>query len=110
MQIRSKQRVLLEHNDTLFNEAAKGKVKQNLKGGYQSLNKNSPYAKACIYYLNRKDNFKVFLDSAYVPPDTNIAERKIRPLTLLRKNINHKNSLEVMNDLTVIFTVMRPWN
>lgn len=107
MQIRGKQRVLLEHIDTLFNEVAKGKVKQNLKGGYQSLNKNDPYAKACVYYLNRKDNFKVFLDAADVPPDTNIAEREIRPLTLLRKNINHKNSLEGMNDLTVIYTVMR---
>ena len=107
MQIRGKQRVLLEHIDTLFNEVAKGKVKQNLKGGYQSLNKNDPYAKACVYYRNRKDNFKVFLDSADVPPDTNIAEREIRPLTLLRKNINHKHSLEGMNDLTVIYTVMR---
>ena len=107
MQIRSKQRVLLEHIDTLFNEVAKGKVKQNLKGSYQSLNKNDPYAKACVYYLNRKDNFKVFLDAADVPPDTNIAEREIRPLTLLRKNINHKNSLEGINDLAVIYTVMR---
>lgn len=107
MQIRDRQRVLLEHIDILFNEAAKGKVKQNSKGGYQSLNKNDPYAKACVYYLNRKDNFKVFLNSTDVPPDTNIAEREIRPLTLLRKNINHKNSLEGMNDLTVIYTVMR---
>lgn len=39
MQIRNKQRVLLEPIDTLFNEVAKGKVKQKLKDGSQSLNK-----------------------------------------------------------------------
>ena len=101
MQIRSKQRVLPEHIDTLFNEVAKGKVKQNLKSGYQSLHKNDPYAKVCVYYLNRKDNFKVFLNSTDISPDINIAERKISPLALLpyyAKTSIIKTRLRGMND------------
>ena len=42
-----------------------------------------------------------------IPPDTNVIEGQIRPLTILRKNIYQKNADWGMHDLCAIYTVMQ---
>ena len=46
------------------------------------------YAKPCIYYQNQKENLRRFLDDARVPPSNDVVEGRIRPVAVLRKNVN----------------------
>ena len=47
---------------------------------------SSKTAEAIKYCLNRWDNLVKFLDYSYVTPDTNAAERAIKPFVMARKN------------------------
>lgn len=50
---------------------------------------------------------KTFLESTIVAPDSNWVENQIRPTTMLRKVIYHKNTVERMNDLAIIYSVFQ---
>ena len=47
---------------------------------------SSKTAEAIKYCLNRWDNLVKFLDYSFVTPDTNAAERAIKPFVMARKN------------------------
>lgn len=40
-----------------------------------------------------------------VPPDTNIVEQAIRPITVFRKNVNWKATISYMEDLCMLYSV-----
>jgi transposase len=108
MKLRERQAGIFNQISSIINILAKDKVKQNEKGeGYRCVNSNDKVAKACIYFLNSQNNLMRFLSSTEIPPDTNAVEGQIRPLTILRKNIYHKNADWGMHDLTAIYTVMQ---
>lgn len=67
--------------------------------------KGDPYARCCYYWYQRRKHFTVFLDDPMVPPDSNLVEQIIRPLTVLRKNSNFMNTEKGMKCLCMIFTV-----
>ena len=48
--------------------------------------KDSPILKACNYIFYRKESFCNFLNHTQMRIDNNVSERKIRPLTIGRKN------------------------
>lgn len=65
----------------------------------------SPYAKPVVYYMNNKENFRVFLENAYVTPDSSAAERSLRPLCVLRTSCNFKQSPEYMQSMCDWYTL-----
>lgn len=50
--------------------------------------KNTPFAKAVVYFLNRKDNLEAFLDDPELPCHSNAVERTIRAITISRSASN----------------------
>lgn len=105
--IRKKQKVLMENIDVLVHEMAREKVTEDKTGKFGTKNRNDPYAKFCVYYLNNRKDLCAFTESTVIPPDTNIVERIIRPLTILRKNIFHKNAEWGMECMTIIYSVFK---
>ena len=75
--------------------------------------KNSKYEKKSgsawcapvVYYMNRRDSLRYFLVDERVPCDTNVVERAIRPLTLIRKNSYFTQSIEGLESLCDTFTL-----
>lgn len=67
--------------------------------------KGDPFADATAYWYNNKDKFDVFISNPKVPVDTKVVEQAIRPITVLRKNINWKATVEYMDDLCMIYSV-----
>ena len=107
MQCRNKQRELMDFVSSLVRSLSQGKVKQDKSGKYSRLDANDKLAGACVYFLNQEQTLKEFLNSTIIPPDTNVIEGQIRPLTILRKNIYQKNADWGMHDLCAIYTVMQ---
>lgn len=68
--------------------------------------KGDPFADATAYWYNNKDKIDVFISNPKVSVDSNVVEQQaIRPITVLRKNINLKATVEYMDDLCMIYSV-----
>lgn len=52
------------------------------------------YAPAVIYYFNRRDELRYFLEHPECPPSSNNVEAQIRSLTIIRNNSNFFQSME----------------
>lgn len=63
--------------------------------------------KACSYYEQNREALRLFIDRADMPPDTNLVERAIRPITILRKNSYFSQTVKGKETLCMIFTVLR---
>lgn len=48
---------------------------------------------------------KEFLNDPMVPPDSNIVEQAMRPITVFRKNANWKATISYMEDLCMLYSV-----
>ena len=108
LNIRAKQAGIIHEMGIIVREIAKGRVKKSeTSDEYSSLNSSDLYAKACVYFLNQEKQMKTFLESTIVAPDSNWVENQIRPTTMLRKVIYHKNTVERMNDLAIIYSVFQ---
>lgn len=107
LSIRKLQKELISNIDILVTEMSKGNTKTTKTGKYQTTESSNPYIKFCVYYLNNKEDLWYFTESTVVPPDTNAVERSIRPLTILRKNIFHKNAEWGMECMTTIYSVYK---
>ena len=55
--------------------------------------KGDIYFRACVYWYQQSPFIKEFLNDPLVPPDTNIVEQAIRPITVFRKNSNWKATI-----------------
>lgn len=79
---------LMNDIDDLMMELSKGRLIQNKWGcGWRAASRADRYAEPCRYYMNQRENLRVFLSDSRVPPSSDIVEGRIRPLTVLRKNI-----------------------
>ncbi len=65
------------------------------------------YSAACAYYMNLRNEFKVFIDDFKVPADSNLVESRLRPVTVLRKNIWYKQSVEYAVDMCDIYSIFK---
>lgn len=73
---------------------------------FRAKNPNSLFGAAISYYLNHRDNFRVFLTNPLVEPDSSSAERCIRAVTVLRKSCDFKQSADCMDSMCVYFTLV----
>ncbi len=101
--IRKESRVLIENADKVMDEMVKRHMVESKKGLVGK--KGDPYARATVYWYQRRPYIKAFLDDPTIPIDSNIVEQAIRPLTVLRKNCNFKATIEYMQDLCMMYSV-----
>mgnify|MGYP005952715873 CR=1 FL=1 len=95
---------LMDSVDVIMNHLAKDFVEQGDNQVYKAKT-SSLIGKAVAYYLNHRDNFRVFLTNPLVEPDSSSAERRIRAVTVLRKVCDFKQSAKYMDSMCVYFTL-----
>ncbi len=98
-------RPLMDHIDTIMCELAKKLTRKTGTDSYESVDKTRQAGSAVVYYMNRRKNFRVFLDDPMVPPDSNAVEQAVRPVTVLRKACNFKQSREHMDSLCIMLSL-----
>ena len=103
--VREKARELLENADTVMNEMIKRHMVSNKNNTGLVGKKGDIYSRACVYWYQQQPFIKEFLNDPLVPPDTNIVEQAIRPITVFRKNANWKATISYMEDLCMLYSV-----
>ena len=97
---------LMDHVDTMMKHLAKDFVVEGDSQRFKSKIAQSTIGAALAYYMNHRDNFRVFLSNPLVEPDSSSAERCIRSVAVLRKACDFKQSIEYMDSLCVYFTLV----
>lgn len=100
-------RPLMDHIDTIMCGLAEKLTRKTPAGSYESLDKTRQVGSAVVYYMNRRESFRVFLDDPRVPPDSNAVEQSVRPLVVLRKACDFKQSQEHMKSLCIMMSLYR---
>jgi len=103
--VREKARELLENADTVMEEMIKRHMVSNKNNTSLVGKKGDIYSRACVYWYQQRPFIKEFLNDPLVPPDTNIVEQAIRPITVFRKNANWKATISYMEDLCMLYSV-----
>ncbi len=103
--VREKSRELLENADTVMEEMIRRHMIQNKSNTGLVGKKGDVYSRACVYWYQQRPFIRQFLDDPMVPPDTNIVEQAIRPITVFRKNSNWKATISYMEDLCMLYSV-----
>ena len=96
---------LMKNIDIIMCELAKKETQTNTAGVFESANKTKQIGSTVAYYMNRRASFHVFLDDPEVPPDSNAVERAIRPLTVLRKATDFKQSRDRTESLCILMSL-----
>lgn len=103
--VRGKCRALLENADVVMEEMIRRHMNPNKTNTGLVGKKGDAYSKACVYWYQQRPFIKAFLNDPTVPPDTNIVEQAIRPITVFRKNANWKATISYMEDLCMLYSV-----
>ena len=74
-------------------------------GKYVKGSRNDQLSKAVTYYMNHRENFRLFLDDGKIPLDTNAVESSIRAVAVLRKACDHKQSVEYTESLCTLMSL-----
>ena len=99
---------LINDIDNLMMELSKGRLIQNKRGGgWRVASRADRYAEPCRYYMNQRENLRVFLSDSRVPPSSDIVEGRIRPLTVLRKNIYFMQTVQGMKAFAHALSVVQ---
>ena len=99
---------LMNDIDNLMMELSKGRLIQNKRGGgWRAASRADRYAEPCRYYMNQRENLRVFLSDSRVPPSSDIVEGRIRPLTVLRKNIYFMQTVRGMKAFAHALSVVQ---
>lgn len=98
---------LMQDIDDIMMELSRGRLIQNKRGGWKAASKVDRYAEPCRYYMNQRENLKVFLSDERVPPSSDIVEGRIRPLTVLRKNIYFMQTVRGMKAFAHALSVVQ---
>ena len=98
--------LLMDDIDAIMKHLAKSHVVEGDNSRFKAKNPQSLIGAAVCYYLNHRDNFRVFLTNPCVDPDSSSAERCIRAVTVLRKACDFKQSAEYMDSMCVYFTLV----
>ena len=96
---------LMKNIDTIMCELAKKETQTNTTGVFESADKTKQIGATVAYYMNRRDSFHVFLEDPEVPTDSNAVERAIRPLTVLRKATDFKQSRDRTESLCILMSL-----
>lgn len=99
-------RPLMDRIDVLINLLAPRYAKR--KGDrYEKTFADSPVSDAVVYYLNARDQLRSFLNDPQLAPDTNISERTVRAVTVLRAASGFKQSQEFTDSMCGWFTLVQ---
>ena len=98
---------LMTQIETIMSKMVERHLVPTKSGKKLQKKKGDPFSRATFYWYSHKENFKTYLNDPMVPPDTNMVEQSIRPLTILRKNSCFMNSERGIKDLCVIFSIWR---
>lgn len=91
---KEKSTVLMDDLDRIMLKLSSERIEPTANGkSWRSVRKADPYAAACIYYMNGRQKFRTFLLDPRILPSTDIVEGRIRPVTVLRKNIYFMQTL-----------------
>ena len=93
-------RIMLKLSSERIEPTANGK-------SWRSVRKADPYAAACIYYMNGRQKFRTFLLDPRIPPSTDIVEGRIRPVTVLRKNIYFMQTLRGVEAMMAAYSLVQ---
>ena len=105
LKVREKSKDVLSRASIIMSEMEKRHLVPSKSGKRLVKKKGDPFADATAYWYNNKDKFEIFISNPDVPVDSNVVEQAIRPITVLRKNINWKATVEYMEDLCMIYSV-----
>lgn len=83
-------------------------AKQTKSGGWavNGEGRDQAISTMVVYALNHWQNLTTFLNHPEVPPDTNAVERKIRGICQIRRAVNHVQSIQGIETLCKIQTVL----
>lgn len=96
---------LMKNIDIIMCELAKKETQTNTAGVFESADKTKQIGSTVAYYMNRRESFHVFLEDPEVPPDSNAVERAIRPLTVLRRATDFKQSRDRTESLCILMSL-----
>ena len=85
--------------------ALSGRYAKVQGGKYVKGSRNDQLSKAVTYYMNHRENFRLFLDDGKIPLDTNAVESSIRAVAVLRKACDHKQSVEYTESLCTLMSL-----
>ncbi len=105
IEVRRTEKVLMDHFNAIMEEMVKRKTVLSKNGKTRKRKKGDPYSLFPYYWYKHKENFSRYLSDPMIPPDTNMVEQCIRPLTILRKNANFMTSIEGMEDRCIVYTI-----
>lgn len=98
-------RVLMEKIDVIM-EALAAKHADQRGGKYIAKTRNNLIGKAVVYYMNHRNNFKLFLEDPEIPLDSNGVEASIRAVAVLRKACDFKQSVEYTESLCILLSLV----
>lgn len=105
IEVRKTEKVIMDHFIAIMDEMVKRKTVLSKNGKTLKRKKGAPYSAFPYYWYQHKENFCRYLSDPMIPPDTNMVEQCIRPLTILRKNANFMTSIEGMEDRCIVYTI-----
>ncbi len=99
---------LMDQIDTLMQTLKdKAHLVPGKTGKYKSSTEDPVfYAPAVVYYLNRREELRYFLTHPSCPLSSNVVEAQIRPLTIIRNNINFMQSMKHTAGLCRLLSLM----
>jgi len=85
----------------------KAKLVPGKTGKYKDTGEGALYYVApVVYYLNRRDELRYFLTHPACPPSSNNVEARIRPITIIRNNINFLQNMEYAQGLCRLLSLV----
>ena len=105
IRVRQQERLLMNSMNEIMEELVRRHLEPTPNGKSMRPKRGDPFSRFPYYWYKRQENFKRFLDDPMLPPDTNMVEQSIRPLTILRKNSFFMAGRKGMDDLCMIYTV-----
>ncbi len=105
IEVRKTEKVIMDHFTAIMDEMVRRKTVLSKNGKKLKRKKGAPYSSFPFYWYQHRDNFLRYLNDPMIPPDTNMVEQCIRPLTILRKNTNFMTSIEGMEDRCIVYTI-----
>ena len=95
---------LMQSIDEVMTSLAE-KYTRSQGGKYVKESRDNQLSKAVTYYMNHRENFRLFLDDGRIPLDTNAVESSIRAVAVWRKACDHKQSVEYTESFCTLMSL-----
>lgn len=103
--VRTKCRELQENADIVMDEMNKRHISPHKTNTELVGKKGDAYSRVCVYWYQQRPFVRQFFNEPAVPPDTNIVEQAISPITVFRKNTNWNATISYTEELCMLYSV-----